>query len=326
VVEGYMDVVLADQSGVQNVVASSGTAFTPEAIALLSRYTRELHFAFDADAAGFAAIVSASAAALEAGFRVATIVLPPGSDPADVARSSPEQLRELAAHPRPLTTVLLERLQTGSGAARAEHLRDLAPLLARVENPVVQGEMIQEAAAALHVPEQRIFSLLTAAQPAASLAASPPPAPDSELLQAEQYAAGLFLAYPEVRVQLLQMLVVDFFLDEKVAMLYNEVHGMVEREAVSLDLSADDLIARLPAAFRSFGQAVCQLSQERAEQSGRPALVEAQAAVSVLRRRALARRLANLQERLMGSESKERAALLRQFHHLTEELAHDARA
>ena len=102
VVEGYMDVVLLDQVGVRRVVASSGTAFTDEQIAQLKRFTDTLHFAFDADEAGVKAAISATQGALAAGLRVATVALPEGEDPADVAVRSPDELKKYLSQPRSL--------------------------------------------------------------------------------------------------------------------------------------------------------------------------------------------------------------------------------
>lgn len=325
VVEGYLDVVLCVQSGVCNVVASSGTAFTPEATALLGRYSGELHLAFDADAAGWRAIVAATQVALQAGLRVAAVVLPAGRDPADLAQESVERLRAVLGRPRSLMTVLLERLRASrEGADREGYLRDLLPLVAQVRNPVVQGEMVQELAEALHLPEQRVAALLSVAGGSSPAAVGGEVYSGRDVLTTEQYVLGLMLADEAAR-ELLSALAPAFFLDQPAATLYKILHGMAEREAAFSRLSADDIIARLPAELVSFSQAVWQLSGERVEQSGRSAAVEARAALVLLRQRALGRQLAELQAHIVVASGKERSGLLRQFQQLTEQLAHDVR-
>ena len=59
-VEGYTDVISMHQSGVENVVASSGTALSVEQIKLISRYTKNIHILFDGDAAGIKASLEVS--------------------------------------------------------------------------------------------------------------------------------------------------------------------------------------------------------------------------------------------------------------------------
>lgn len=79
VVEGQMDVIASHQAGMKYTVASSGTAFTEEQIALLKRYSDTMYIAFDADAAGQAAAKRGIDLALAAGMHVKIITLPEGS-------------------------------------------------------------------------------------------------------------------------------------------------------------------------------------------------------------------------------------------------------
>ena len=107
VVEGYMDVVMMVQAGVENVVATSGTAFTSDHVETLKRFTDTLHFAFDGDAAGWKATIAATQSALASGVHVETILLPDGVDPADLAKESSEKLQEALGSTRPLVDVLI---------------------------------------------------------------------------------------------------------------------------------------------------------------------------------------------------------------------------
>jgi DNA primase len=80
-VEGYMDVISLFQSGVKNVVASSGTALTDEQVKLLSRFSKNIVVLFDADPAGQKAATRSIEILLKAGFDVKLITLPNGEDP-----------------------------------------------------------------------------------------------------------------------------------------------------------------------------------------------------------------------------------------------------
>jgi len=87
VVEGYMDLAALVQAGIDNVVASLGTAFTPEQARLLARFTERVVFSYDGDAAGAAATVRSMDLMLERGFEVRVVDLPPGMDPDDYIRA-----------------------------------------------------------------------------------------------------------------------------------------------------------------------------------------------------------------------------------------------
>jgi len=81
VVEGYMDLISLYQSGVKNVVASSGTAFTDEQVQLLSRFTKNVILLFDADTAGQKASMRSIELLLKQDFDVKIASLPKGEDP-----------------------------------------------------------------------------------------------------------------------------------------------------------------------------------------------------------------------------------------------------
>ncbi len=80
-VEGYMDMISLFQAGIENVVATSGTAMTEEQVKLISRYTKNIIFLFDSDAAGIKAAKRGIELILEGGLDVDIVTLPEGDDP-----------------------------------------------------------------------------------------------------------------------------------------------------------------------------------------------------------------------------------------------------
>lgn len=80
-VEGYADLIALHQSGIRNVVASSGTALTVEQIQYVSRYTQNVYLVYDADTAGQDASLRGSDILLEHGMNVYIVELPAGEDP-----------------------------------------------------------------------------------------------------------------------------------------------------------------------------------------------------------------------------------------------------
>ncbi len=97
VVEGNLDVVASHKAGVENIVASSGTALTSRQISLLKRYTTTLIFSFDADAAGFEAARRGMRLASQLGCDVRVASIPPelGKDPDDVVQANPDAWKQL---------------------------------------------------------------------------------------------------------------------------------------------------------------------------------------------------------------------------------------
>lgn len=98
VVEGYMDVVSLGAGGIENAVATLGTAMTPEHAALLKRYTSRALLLFDSDEAGLRATFRAGDVLLEAGVHPSVVTFPPGEDPDTVVQAGgAEALRRYLA-------------------------------------------------------------------------------------------------------------------------------------------------------------------------------------------------------------------------------------
>ncbi|MEK9138256.1 MAG: DNA primase, partial [Bacteroidota bacterium] len=80
-VEGYADLISVYQAGIQNIVASSGTALTEEQIQLVGRYAKNITLVYDADSAGSKATVRGVDLIIEQGLEVKVAELPAGDDP-----------------------------------------------------------------------------------------------------------------------------------------------------------------------------------------------------------------------------------------------------
>ena len=86
-VEGYTDVISLHQAGLENVVASGGTALTPDQLRLIRKYTDNLTILYDGDAAGIKAALRGMDLALEEGLNVRLVLLPDGHDPDSYVRA-----------------------------------------------------------------------------------------------------------------------------------------------------------------------------------------------------------------------------------------------
>lgn len=143
VVEGNLDVVASHKAGVEHIVASSGTALTDRQINILKRYTTQLIFAFDTDAAGFEAARRGMRLASELGCDVRVASIPPemGKDPDDVVQKDPDAWRNIVREHVDKMTFFFDRLVAsvdpndvqGKKLAGKEFLPEVAALADKIE-------------------------------------------------------------------------------------------------------------------------------------------------------------------------------------------------
>jgi DNA primase len=128
VVEGNTDVIALRQAGFQPVVASMGTALTEQQLKELGRLTKRLWLAFDGDAAGESATLRGMALAVEQGFDVKVVPLPPGIDPADDPSGFDTRLAGAVPYLLYRTQIEIERADDRESAFRTVRaLLDEAP-------------------------------------------------------------------------------------------------------------------------------------------------------------------------------------------------------
>ncbi|MDZ4722701.1 MAG: DNA primase [candidate division Zixibacteria bacterium] len=154
VVEGYFDFISLWQAGVKNVVASSGTAFTPQQARLLARFTDNVYLFFDADSAGQAAALRSVDALFDAGLEVKVMPSLSGEDPDSIARKygqdKVEELRHDATGYISFRVKNLNRESTGI-IAREKLIKELSALGAKLTDPTRRSLFYQEAADVLGV-------------------------------------------------------------------------------------------------------------------------------------------------------------------------------
>ena len=124
-VEGYFDVAQALQAGIQNVVASSGTALTQAQARLLKRFASKVVLSFDPDAAGKGAAARTSELLVAEGFQVNVAVLPSGEDPdAFIRREGGAAYQARLRASRPYLDYLLDHAAAGHDLAESEGRRE----------------------------------------------------------------------------------------------------------------------------------------------------------------------------------------------------------
>lgn len=155
-VEGYTDVISMHQSGVENVVASSGTSLTQGQIALIARFTKNVTVIYDGDAAGIKASLRGIDMILAAGLNVRVVPLPAGEDPDSFARShSAAQLTEyLEGNKENFLAFKVATLLKDSGndpIERANVIKDIAVSISVIPDHVSRSVYVQECAGMLDV-------------------------------------------------------------------------------------------------------------------------------------------------------------------------------
>ena len=166
-VEGYMDCLSAWQHGVQNVVASLGTALTPYQARLLKRYTGKVVLCYDADSAGLRAALSGMEVLQQAGLETRVAVLPPGEDPDDcLRRHGPEYFQnEVVARAQSWVDFYLSKLRLDYDlddvSGKAQYVTAAAAVIGRLDNAVAQAAYVQRLAAELAVPESAVMAELS---------------------------------------------------------------------------------------------------------------------------------------------------------------------
>lgn len=164
-VEGYTDVISLHQTGVENVVSSSGTALTPEQIRLIKRLTANVILIYDGDAAGIKASFRGIDLILEQELNVKVLLLPEGEDPDSFARKhSSEEIQNYIKDNatdfiRFKANVLLEEAQQDP-VKKAELIRDIIQSIALIPSLIQRELYIQEAAKLMEVREEVMFKEL----------------------------------------------------------------------------------------------------------------------------------------------------------------------
>lgn len=164
-VEGYTDVIQFHQTGIENVVSSSGTALTPQQIRLINRLTPNITLLFDSDPAGIRASLRGVDLILEQGMNVQICTFPEGEDPDSFARkNTSEQLRayiEANSHDFiAFKASLLMEDAKNDPVKRAGIIRDIVNSIAKIPDQIQQELYLQETARTLDISEEVLFATL----------------------------------------------------------------------------------------------------------------------------------------------------------------------
>ncbi len=164
-VEGYTDVIQFSQAGIENVVASSGTALTPDQIRLINRLTRNITVLFDGDAAGLRASIRGIDLILEEGMNVRVCSFPDGEDPDSFARknSHDDLVAYLESNSKDFiqfkASILMGEAKNDP-IKKADLIRDMVTSISKIPDRIQREVYIQECARIMDISEQVLVSTL----------------------------------------------------------------------------------------------------------------------------------------------------------------------
>lgn len=164
-VEGYTDVIQMFQTGIKNVVSSSGTALTPGQIRLINRLTKNITVLFDGDAAGTRASLRGIDLILEQGMNVKVCSFPEGEDPDSFAKNNSFEEVSLYLETNSKDFIqfkasLLFEETKNDPIKKAETIRDIVNSISKIPDQIKKEIYIQECAKIMDISEEVLFSTL----------------------------------------------------------------------------------------------------------------------------------------------------------------------
>ncbi|MBI3577016.1 DNA primase [Candidatus Gottesmanbacteria bacterium] len=202
IVEGEFDVISSFQAGIGNVVAIKGSALTEGHVNLLKRFAEKVVFALDSDLAGDAAARRGIAIADKAGLELRVATMPSGKDPDEAARQSAGLLKKAIKDAQPIydyfISSALVRFDMNSAYGKKKATDELLPIVAAIDNPIVQEHYVKILAKAIDVSEGALDEGIKKAAKATAMPATQPAeqsSPDalSRIEKLELYVAALVL-------------------------------------------------------------------------------------------------------------------------------------
>jgi DNA primase len=258
-VEGFLDLIVPFQFGIRNVVASLGTALTPEQVKLLSRFARRVVVNYDGDRAGVQAAKKAIEILLTEDLEVKVLVLPDNADPDEFIRKfgvSEYQQRRGEAQPHiqfVIDQAVRDRKLTNPAQKEAA-IEEVLPFIRAVRSRIQKREYFDIAMDSLRVTDpslRREFWQSLRGGETARAVVKRGASGHSEATPAEQRLLGVLFADENLRRQILPLLQPEDYEDLPTASIFRALgeleqeHGEIDFESLSAKTEGDALATRL---------------------------------------------------------------------------------
>lgn len=163
-VEGYTDVIAMHQSGIENVVANSGTALSPHQIRLLHRFTNNIVLLYDGDEAGIHAAMRGTDMLLSNGMNLKVLLLPDGDDPDSFSRkhSSEELVNYIKEHQTDFIQFKTDVMLRGvtDPIKRSEAISSIVKSISVIPDPIKRDTYLHDCSMRLQLNEQTLINTM----------------------------------------------------------------------------------------------------------------------------------------------------------------------
>lgn len=241
IVEGYMDLIMSHQAGVENVVASSGTALTENHLNIISRYTKNLAMAFDSDEAGGLATSRSIDLALKKDLNVKIIIMK-DKDPADVIKKDSNEWLEIIKDAKGVMDFYFQhafaKFNSKNLEGKKEIEKALLPVIKSISSRTEQSDWLKELAQRLHFDEKDLLADMRAIKvlPTDNLPERLPSyqaeklsEPKSRAEGLEERFLGLCLANPQHLLEL--EIIEEDFCDESLGKIFGETKKFLNKKS-----------------------------------------------------------------------------------------------
>jgi len=269
-VEGYTDVISMHQSGMENVVASSGTSLTLEQIKLVKRFTNNITLLFDGDAAGLKAALRGVNLILQEGMNVKVLTFTDGEDPDSYAKkvSSEELENYIDAQAKDFIefkcSLFLEEAKEDP-IKRAELIKDIAATVALIPDTISRTVYAQSSSRILGVDEQLIFTSIE--QSRSGKASSSNPEPMQVVFSSPKQSTKLKALSTALEESTLIRLIVIYGASA-LEFIYENEEGEEEQTRISVaeftisELSEDDIQFTHPAFHKIYSEFIHHIQEQ----------------------------------------------------------------
>ncbi len=256
VVEGYMDLIALAQHGIENAVASSGTALTTDHARLLRRYAPKTILVFDGDTAGATAAMRGIGSLFEVGLEVRVVTLPEDHDPDSYVRAhGPDGFLSLTENAAPAIDFLMEQfakrddLSTIDGKTRTAHA--LAELVGRIKDNALKQFLIKDISEKIGIDEEILISIAqTQRRTARPQNGQTEPEPYDTRPRSERELLTFLMQHPETADTVLQQISPDNFTNSAYRQIAAMIaHNRQQKQSIEaahlIDQCNDDRLSRI---------------------------------------------------------------------------------
>ncbi len=246
--EGYFDVIACHAAGIENAIATSGTAFTQEQATLIHRYGKEVALALDVDVAGQSAARRSAEIALKKKLEVTVISIPGGKDPDESIRENKEEFLKAIEEKKTCIQAFIERAFLHRDPKKIEEkkriLDEILPVVGALPREIERDHYLHILAEKIgsRVPvleeEYRRFSRFSNTIPEKKSVIS-----KTKRISPFQYLLGILLSYPHLYQESEKHFLVDLLPENEEKKIYKLIG---ETYTASADVSPETIFQKIP--------------------------------------------------------------------------------